>query len=255
MSVATDANTGELRVDTIINDYLSVRLESWRNINVYDEIALLFKKNSVKNKARFTFGNWNINHDPVIERNGENIEEGPDFNVDRTTGILSLAEEWLMGEEIRAALYNFDYFPNADLYNLVRNSLFVLNSSGIPQTNYTTLASTPAAWDGPITEITYMEALRKIRLDSTIWRSYVLLRVEPTDALSAISEEINASESRLQSLIEGSKHLKHISTPTMAYYLSVTGGIFGRSGWGIAGMGADGVPGGRLRGFRSNRGY
>jgi len=249
MSKATDADTGTSRTDDLINNYLDIRLQAWREVNVYDELGTFFKRGGLNRFVRFMFGQWNARHEPIVKRNTETIEEGVDFTVDRVNGVVTLGEVWSVGERLHAT-YNFNYFPNDDLANLIFYALRIINSMGVPQTSYTRITDAPVGWDGLIGEIAYLEALRKIRLDSTLWRSAVLMRHDQnslSETLSLISEEISACQERISSMIEGAKHLKHVSKPTINYYLSTWGGT------GFGGIGSDGVGTGKLRGFRSNR--
>ena len=244
MSNATKADTGLSKANVMIDGILDVRLQSWRELVIYEEVALLYANKGVNNKARLTFGNWNANGMQLVERGGDPQSEPDNYTVDREGGVLTLVDPWIRGEEI-VATYNFNYFPYADLYQLLKFAVSVVNTTGVPQTSYA-LSEAPEAWDGLITEIAYMEALKKIRLDSTVWKSFVLLRIDPNDAMQMISEEIGSSIERVNGMVEGSKHLKRITLPTAYYWMAARGGI---------GIGIDGVGTGKFRGIRMNRSF
>lgn len=242
MSLAERSDTGYSRADNLIDGILDVRLQSWREMTVYDEVAILYSKSGTNNKARFTFGNWNSEGVMIVERNSEQIDEPEHFHVDRTKGIMTLCDPWVVGEEI-AATYNFNYFPWSHLYELLKFAVNIVNDSGLPRTTYR-FNESPEDWDGIISEIVYMEALKKIRLDSTVWQSQVLLRFDPSDALSMISEEVSSSIDRVNSMVEGTKHLKKITLPTAYYYMAASGGVA---------TGFDGTQSGRFHGMVLNR--
>lgn len=244
-TLAPQSDSGNTRYDFIINTLLDERLGMFRQITVYDEIALATSPSGTANTATLTFGGWNTSgFDPIVERNGTLLTETTQYAVDGTNGKITLVTNWRDGEEILVT-YNFCYITNDALLAFLKHALQMLNSSYEPLTAYK-INDCPTSWDGPLAETAYQMALRKIRMEAILWKTRLLLSV-PDEVMGNLDVEIAASEDRLNIMSEGIKTFKYASKPTAHYYQAISG--FGARG----GIDPYGVGYGRMRGYKANK--
>lgn len=239
------SNSGDERVDRIIDNYLSPRLERFRQLWVRREQV------TPGNNPRET--TWK----PILEnadfegeynalKIGEYTEAGSlnvtDYDYGKFEWLGPLGEELERGDTLYIS-YRFDYFPVIVLEALIKTALDVINAAE-PATSLT-LSTAPIQWDGAIAEVAYQYALEKLILDNLLWEPRLIF-ANPEEVISGLQTALDLSRGKLEIILAGLKKAPYVSPPTRAYYDAIT--MQGRASQHGGTLGY-----GRTRGIRINR--
>lgn len=239
----------------LIDDLLTPRLMSFRQICIYDERALL---ESDGETWSISFGNL-LEAAPLrVVKNSAPFSSVTD--VDYINGTFK-AGSVDMGSDSRPrdvveASYMWDYFPASMLEGLFTAAISIINMTAAgPPTSYT-IETAPTAWEGVIVDTAFAMCMERLLLDYDLWKYRLVFAIGPNDVYSGggdVTGQIETlkrnAEERANRAMENPKFKtgNYISAPTRIYYDSING----------AGSGIGRTPflTGRLRGWRPNRIY
>jgi hypothetical protein len=242
----------------LIDDLLTPRLLSFRQIEIHDEQATLHP-----NRTDWTtvFGNWLQDYSLKIRKNGEPQLISSVTDIDYVAGTFRVGSPTLGADnrpkDMVEATYEFDYFPVDVLESFLVVSVSNVNTGAFgPPTAYT-VETAPTHWEGVLTDLAFAMAMERILLDYDLWKYRLIYAVGPEAVYEGSGGDIvqqietlktNAEERAFRTLDnEKFKAGNVIAGPTNFYYQSIDG--FG------GGSGPHGIPftSGKLRGYKPNK--
>jgi hypothetical protein len=244
------------KMNHLIDDLLTPRLMSFRQVCFYDEQATLDCDGIT---WHVNFGNW-LQASPVKAR--KNGSPCPTLtNVDYVYGTFEAGavDVGLDGRprDTVEVNYTWDYFPVAVLEGLYTAAVSIVNMTAVgPPTSYT-IDTMPTAWEGVVTDLVFAMCMEKLLLDYDLWKYRLIFAIGPTDVYGGGGGDIAGqletlktnAEERANNAMQNEKFKtgNYLSPPTSIYYDSIRG--YGGS------YGPHGIPflTGRLRGWRPNR--
>lgn len=244
--VPINAHSNE-HINTIIDNMLTPRLLSFRQITIHDEQAVYCGSNSWK----ISYPNLNEAYNIRITLNGRLL--------DNTTEILSI--DYILGEivlnivytdgDIVEVTYNIDWFSVGILAGFIYQTIDIINNSGqaASPTLYT-IDNAPQNWYGVIADLSFAMAMEKLLLDYDLWYGKLIFSIGSDELYSGGGDIVgqletlkaNAEERAKISLDnEKFKIQNYLSRPTGIYYAAIHGGRGGYCHYG------------KLRGWKNNR--
>jgi hypothetical protein len=240
----------------LIDDLLTPKIMSFRQICIYDEQAYLDCDGVT---WHVTFGNW-LEASPLKAR--KNGCPCPTVsNIDYSYGTFQVGAVDVGADgkprDTVEINYNWDYFPVAVLEGYITAALSIINVTAIgPPTNYT-VDTAPTNWEGVITDLAAAMCMEKLLLDYDLWKYRLVFAVGPDVVYGGGSGDITGSletlksnfEERANNAMQNEKFKtgNYLSPPTSIYFDAIRGG--GGS------AGPHGIPflTGRLRGWKPNK--
>jgi hypothetical protein len=241
----------------LIDDLLTPRLMSFRQICFYDEQAVLTCDNIT---WQTNFGNWLTAAPVKTRKNGcpcptTTVTSYPygQFQV----GAVDVGLD-NKPRDVVEINYMWDYFPVAVLEGLYTAAVSIVNMTAIgPPTSYT-IETMPTAWEGVVTDLVFAMCMEKLLLDYDLWKYRLVFAIGPGevyggggDITGSLETLKSNAEERANNAMQNEKFKtgNYLSPPTAIYFDSIRG--LGGS------YGPHGIPflTGRLRGFRPNRYY
>ena len=221
------ANTGNSRVDTLINVMVQPTIAEYRQIIINYETATLTGKNS----CRFTYQNWNPAYPVEVFLNGSAIPiDSSQYTIDSEMGRLS------PGDAIMAT-YCFDYFPVHVLEGYIQRAVVTLNTAGNSMpTNYT-YETVPEGWLGIVADLVVAMCMERLILDYDIWKGRLIFAISNNgiydggDNIVSQLETIkhNAEDRAYRSLDNAKLRVGgHLAKPTEYYYQALLTGSSSR---------------------------
>jgi len=217
----------DARINHIIDDLLTPRLLTFRQIIINDEQAVNIS--SVWWKC--TYPNWNESFPFIFIRNGgENITPA---TIDYISGRFSTSSVPTDGDWINVT-YCFDWFSAGILAGYIYQVLDIINNSGqnVSPTSYT-IDNAPANWNGVISDLTFAMCMEKLLLDYDLWYGRVIFAIGANDLNEGAGGDIAA---QLETLKQNAEDRANISLqnekfkvgnllglPTATYYAAVRG--------------------------------
>jgi len=252
---------GSVNYNDLVDNYLTPRLLTFRQIIIHDEAASL-KPDKVTWKV--TYGNWNqgdfLSDTVTIRKNGVVIPDASVTSVNYLRGWFQ-ANPVDLGADMKArdtveATYEWDYFPVAVLKNFLMQAIQIVNTSAWGSSTSYTIDYMPENWKGVVTDLAFALAIERILLDYDLWKWRLVYAIGPGEVESGGGDIVNQlqtlkqnAEERANRTLENEKFKpgNRLSAPTVHYYDAVRG--FGAS------AGRHGIPfsGGRLRGWNPNK--
>lgn len=242
----------------LIDDLLTPRLMSFRQVCFYDEQATLDCDNVT---WRLNFGNLLEAAPLKVRKNGAPCATVTDVDYEYGTfqaGAVDVGAD-NKPRDVVEVNYSWDYFPVAILQGFFVAAVSIINMTAIgPPTSYT-VDTAPTAWEGVMTDLAFAMCMEKLLLDYDLWKYRLVFAIGPTDVYGGGGGDITGqletlksnAEERANNAMQNEKFKtgNYLSPPTSIYYDSIRG--FGGS------MGPHGIPflTGRLRGYRPNRWY
>lgn len=242
---------------TLIDQYFTPRLLSFRQIRIFDEPCAL-----KVDRATWAvhWGNWCDTAPLEVRKGGAIVPTGTVTNIDFTYGTFQIgAVDLGLDNEPRDAVeatYWFDYFPVPVLEGLLMNAVNVVNTAAFGSPTSYTLETMPSYWAGVVVDVAFAMAMERMLLDYDLWRYRLIFALSPNDLEGGGGDITNQlttlkqnAEDRANRTLENEKFKtgNYLSPPTAWYYDAIRG-------LGVGG-GAHGVPfvSGRLRGWKANR--
>lgn len=252
---------GSVSYNDLVDNYLTPRLLTFRQITINDEPAVLRPD---KLLWRVTYGNWNqgdILEDTVtIRKNGTVLSDAAVTSVNYLRGWFQ-ANPVDLGPDQKSrdtveATYEWDYFPVPVLKSFLDQAVNNVNASAVGSGTSYTIDTMPPWWKGVVADFAFAFAIERILLDYDLWKWRLVYAIGPGEVESGGGDIVGQlqtlkqnAEERANKAIENPlfKAPNRLSVPTVFYYDAVRG--FGAS------AGRHGIPfsGGRLRGWVPNK--
>jgi len=244
--------------NTLIDEYLTPRLMSFRQIHIHDEPANMSPDDSLT--WRVTWGNW-LSAAPLrVWKKGKELAQSSITNINYTygtfrAGTVNVGGDGRARDEVTVT-YWFDYFTGPVLEGFYKCAVQIINASAVgPPTSYT-VATAPTHWYGVMTDLVFAQCMEKLLLDYDLWKYRLLFAIGPNeiengggDIASQFETLKQNAESRADKAMDNEKFKSgnYLSPPTAIYYDSIRGAGAGGS--------AHGIPflSGRLRGWKPNQ--
>lgn len=245
-------------MNNLIDNLLTPRLMSFRQVCFYDEQAVLDCDGMT---WRTNFGSWLPTSPLKVRKNGSPCLDVT--NIDYVYGTFQAgAVDVGLDNKPRDVVeinYTWDYFPVAILEGLYTAAISIVNMTAIgPPTNYT-IDTMPINWGGVVTDIVFAMCMEKLLLDYDLWKYRLVFAVGPGDVYGGggdITGQLETlksnAEERANNAMQNEKFKvgNYVSPPTSIYFNSIRGGAGGNSS-------PHGIPflTGRLRGYKPNNWY
>lgn len=243
------------RYNHLVDDLLTPRLLTFRQININDEPASI----GIDNKTwKSTYGNWLSAFPFKFRKNGAPFSAASDIDFNYGTfeaNPVDVGADGRVRDSVEVT-YEFDYFPPGILQSLLDMAVSVVNTGASgPPTNYT-IETMPLWWESVVVDLAFALSMERLLQDYTLWRYRLIYAIGPNevyagggDIVSQIETLKRNSEERAAKTLDNEKFKtgNYLARPTVFYYQSVRG-------MGVS-PGAHGIPfvGGRLRGWKPNR--
>jgi len=257
----TTGIAGSVNYNDLVDNYLTPRLLTFRQITINDEPAVLKPD---KATWKVTYGNWNhgtaLSDTVSIRKNGTVISDVSVTSINYVYGTFQVNPIDL-GPDLKArdtveATYEWDYFPVEVLKSFLLQAVQIVNTSAWGSSTSYTIDSMPEQWKGVVTDLAFALAIERILLDYDLWKWRLVYAIGPGEIESSGGDIVNQlqtlkqnAEERANRTLENEKFKpgNRLSVPTVFYYDAVRG-------LGVS-QGRHGIPfvGGRLRGWVPNR--
>jgi len=243
----------------LIDELLTPRLASFRQICIYDELAVLCPD---KSTWEGTFANWLEGFKFRFWKNNQEFDVSSLDSIDYLYGTFVFDPVDLGADgrtlDTMEISYAFDYFPVAVLEGLFKAAVQIVNSTAVgPPTNFK-IGSNPEApeyWDGVLVDLVFAMCMEKLLLDYDLWKYRLVFAIGPNEVYQGGGGDITGTletlkqnaEQRAEQTLQNEKFKSgnYLAPPTAAYFASISGGVGG---------GIHGIPflSGRLRGWKPN---
>ena len=239
----------------LIDQLLTPRLMSFRQVCFYDEQAVLTADNVT---WQTNFGNWLPTAPVAVRKNGS-----PNYTITNVDSVFGRFEAGVVDvgldnrpRDIVEINYMWDYFPVDVLEGLYQAAISIVNMTAFgPPTNYT-IATMPTNWGGVVTDLVFAMCMEKLLLDYDLWKYRLVFAIGPSevyggggDIVGQLETLKSNAEERANNAMQNEKFKtgNYLARPTAIYYASIRGGA---GSWG-----AHGIPflTGKLHGWRPNK--
>lgn len=248
--------TGNGRIDYIINSLMSSLLIEYMQLKVHYETGTRLQKQIKDNTYKFHYQHWNKGYVPEVFLNGSEIALNPDlYEVDYDNGYITMKFGLEAGDNVQVS-YSFNYFPAFVLEGFIRRSLGVVNTAGQGTITTYTLQTAPVEFDSIIADLALANCFEKLLLDYDIWKGRLIYAIS-SEGLYTGSDNI---VSQLQTLKRNCEDRAYrtldnpmfrtspvLKRPTSAYYRALMLGNGLRTG-------EHGGFYGKIRGLKINKG-
>lgn len=246
-----ETNSGNTRVDSIINELTLPTLEEYEQIMINYEVGTITGKNDV----RFTYQNWQEAFPAEIYmNNGRTPLDASNYYIDYEMGKITFNDDLTTGDEIMAT-YCFNYFPYHVLLGFIKSSIGIYNSAGQGQTTSYTIDDIPEEHLGVISNLVIGKCMEKLILEYDLWKGRLIFAIsnngiyDGSDSIVSQLESVkNAAEDQAYKSLENPKlrASNRLAKPTDHYYEALLAGSSARY--------KNGSPSyGPLRGAKFNR--
>ncbi len=241
----------------IIDEYLTPRLMSFREICVYDEVATLLPDLLT---WKTTYDAWLEGFNFIFRKNGKVLTDDEYTITDYRKGCFELTDDLDIGgngntRDVVNVTYQFDYFPVPILKSFVLQAIDNTNSGAVGPPADFDVENMPDWWRGVVADMAFAMAIEKLILDYDLWKGRLIFAIGPGatydgdggDIISQLETLKNNAEQRASKTLDNEKFKvgNYLSPPTCAYWLGIQG--YGGS--------RNSRTGGKLRGHRRNRFY
>jgi hypothetical protein len=249
--------SGSVNHNDLVDNYLTPRLLTFRQIEIHDEAAILKPD---KKTWKVTYGNWNQGADVFVRKNGSVLDSALVTGIDYSHGWFQVNPTDVgpdgKSRDTVEVTYEWDYFPCNVLVNLLDMAVQMVNSSAWGSSTYYTVTSMPSYWKGVVADLAFAMAMERILLDYDLWKWRLVYAIGPGEVEQGGGDIVNQittlkqnAEERANKTLDNEKFKtgNRVSVPTVHYFDAVRG--LGAS------SGRHGIPfvGGRLRGWTPNR--
>ena len=247
------ASTDEM--NHLIDDLLTPRLMSFRQVCFYDEQAVLDCDGVTWHT---NFGNWLEDAPLKARKNGSPCPTVSNVDYEYGTfqvGAVDVGADNKPRDTVEIN-YQWDYFPVAVLEGLYTSAISIVNMTAVgPPTDYD-IGTMPTNWEGVVTDVVFAMCMEKLLLDYDLWKYRLVFAIGPNDVYGGGGDIVaqletlkSNAEDRANNAMQNEKFKtgNYLSPPTGIYYDSIRG--YGGS------YGPHGIPHltGRLRGWKPNK--
>jgi hypothetical protein len=241
----------------LIDEYLTPRLMSFRQIHIHDEPCNLSPDDQLTWST--TFGCWLEDAPLRVWKMGQELASSVITDIDYEYGTFKAGAVAVGGDgrprEEVTCTYWFDYFPVAILEGFFKCAVQIINASAVGSSTSYTMETAPTSWYGVMTDLAFAQCMEKLLLDYDLWRYRLLFAIGPNEIEGGGGDIVGQLETLKQNAEERAnramdnekfKSGNYLAPPTIFYY----DGIRGMGG----SRGAHGIPflSGRLRGYKPN---
>lgn len=215
--------TGNERIDTLVNVLLPPTLEKYEQIIINYETATLLPGGV----CRFTYQNWNRAYPVEVYLNGGVTPVSPSlYDIDYEMGRIAFKEALADGDAVMAT-YCFNYFPYHILEGFIHRAVVVLNTAGNGTVTAYTVKTIPEGWLGIVADIVVSMCMEKLILEYDLWKGRLIFAIsnngiyEGNDNIVGQLETVkkNAEERAYKSLDNAKLRAgEHLAKPTEHYY-------------------------------------
>lgn len=236
------------RANYIIDNLLTPRLMSFRQVTIFDERAILQSDGLT---WRLSYPSWNATFPEIVRLNSNKLASA-NYTLNTVLGYVTLNSAAQEGDIVHVT-YNIDWFPAGVLYGLILQVIDTINTSAVGSATMYTIDSAPDYWDGVISDLTFAMAIEKLILDYDLWYGrliFALPNIEDAgDVMGALETLKSNAEERANKTLENEKFKvpNVLSRPTRFYFAGING--VGRSGC----HSCSPTGYGKTRGYRSHR--
>jgi hypothetical protein len=243
------------KMNHLIDNLMTPRLLSFRQICIYDEQATLTEDGL---SWRVNWGNWLTAAPVKVRKNGGPFSPITDVDPVYGTFKAGVNDNGLDGRarDTVEVDYCWDYFPVAVLEGLYHSAMSIVNMTAVGPPTYYTIDTAPKNWEGVITDVAFAMCMERLLLDYDLWRYRLVFAVGPNDVYAGGGDVVGQletlkqnAEQRAEKAMDNEKFKvgNYLAPPTSLYYASIRGGGGSSS--------AHGIPflTGRLRGWKPNR--
>lgn len=247
------------RLNHLIDDLLTPRLMSFRQVCFYDEQATLLSDGSTWSTV---FGNW-LEEAPLnVRKNGAPFSGVTDIDYVQGTFKADPVDVSADGRprDFTEVDYMWDYFPTSILEGLYAASVSTVNASAFgPPTSYT-VNNMPDAWEGVVTDLVFAMCMEKMMLDYDLWKYRLVFAVGPEEVYQGGGEIVNQLERLKENAEERANRAMENERFKVGHYTSPPTGLYYDAIHGAGGSGLysrHGIPflTGKLRGYVRNDWY
>jgi hypothetical protein len=243
--VNINASTSD-RVNAIVDNMLTPRLMTFRQIMIYDEEA----RNVSARTWKLTYPAWNTAFTPQVMLNGQVVTPA---SIDYIMGSVTMTSDMVDGD-IVLVTYCFDWFSIGILQGLIIQSIDIINNSGTDHapTNYN-ITNAPSNWDGVIADIVFAMCMEKLLVDYEMWYGRIIFAIgannleEGGGDITGQLETLKSNAEERANIALNNNRFKigfQLAYPTSIYYAAVRG---------IGRQGTHGGRYGKLRGWTSTK--
>ena len=254
--IPTNAGSSS-QFNTLIDEYLTPRLMSFRQIAIHDETANLSPDDNLT--WGVTWGNWLQDAPLRVRKNEALLASASVTNINYTygtfqAGAVDLGLDFKPRDKMEVATYWFDYFTVPVLEGLFKASVQVINAGAVGSATSYTVATAPVNWYGVMTDLVFAMCMEKLLLDYDLWKYRLIFAIGPNeieggggDIVGQLETLKSNAEQRAEKALDNEKFKagNYLSPPTQFYFEGIRG----------YGTGSHGIPfiTGRLRGWKPNR--
>ena len=242
--IPIDASAIE-RVNTIVDTFVTPRIQQFRQVCIYDEEAVL--QSEAGGIYKTTYNIWNTDFNEQVRLNGELIPD-TDYVIDGDLGTIIINAGVTEGDIVEVT-YNFDWFGIGVLDGFVQQTVDIINTAAFGPLTVFTLTDAPLQWNSVMTDLTVVLCMEKLILDYDTWKGKLIFGISAQglytdgggDTLSVLERIKENAEKRVDQAFQNEKFKipNTLSFPTPAYFQAVRGIGGGRQG--------------RLRGWKPTR--
>lgn len=240
--------------NTLIDEYMTPRLMSFRQICIHDEPCNLSPDDQLTWNT--TFGNW-LSAAPLrIRKNGVLVTTATITNINLNYGTFQIGAVDVGADgrprDTVEADYWLDYFRVEILEGFYKAAVQIINMTAVGSPTSYTVDTAPVGWYGVMTDLAFAMCMEKLLLDYDLWRYRLLFAIGPNeiengggDVVSQLETLKQNAEQRADKAMDNEKFKSgnYLAPPTTFYFDSIRGG---------GGAGLHGIPflSGRLRGWK-----
>lgn len=250
-SYVEQSDTGNKRIDTLVDVYVHPTIAEFRQIVIHYETGTPYSPTGI----RFTYQNWNKAYPVELHLNGGEIPLSSDlYSVDHQFGRIETSFGLEQGDNAMAT-YCFNYFPQHVLDGFVRRAIVTANTAGSGSITDYTVDTIPDSWLGIVADLTISMCMEKLILEYDLWKGRLVFAIsnngiyDGSDNIVSQLELVKRnSEERAYKSIDNPKLRAPnvLATPTDRYYEALLAGSSARYKNGS-------VSYGPLRGMKFNR--
>jgi hypothetical protein len=221
------------RVNEIIDNLIDPSILTFRQITIYDEIAVVQADNLT---WKVNYGNWNETFPVVIRKNSQKLLDTQVFNIDRIFGTFEIGPV-VRGDNVNVT-YNFDYFGVGVLAGFIFKAIDIINTAAFGSPSSYDIDTAPSYWNGVIADLVQAMCMEKLILDYDLWYGRLIFAIPNAqledgsggDTISTLETLKQNAEERAYKTLDNEKFKtgNYLSVPTAYYYQGIRG--IGRSG-------------------------
>lgn len=250
-------NTGNERIDYIINTLMSSLLIEYMQLKVYYETGTRVQQGVSSNTYKFHYQHWNTAYQPEVFLNGGQVALNPEnYEVDYQNGRIKMNFDLQIGDSVQVN-YSFNYFPAFILQGYIHRALGTVNTAGQSTITEYTLQDAPTYYDPIIADLALAQCFEKLLLDYDIWKGRLIFAISSqnlyggSDNITSQLQTLkrNCQDRAYRSLDNPTFRAKYmLKKPTRAYYRALM------IGNGLRSNEHGGFNGTRLHGLKINSG-